>query len=409
MDCGKFKDKDSCKSDECIWVDGAKRKYCRKAKNSTKKKSKHSTGVVVLRKTEKKNSGKKVNKTSKKSPKVTNLSLIINELATMRKKEFARRDTFRATAYTKAIKSLQQHFTKNDITSVEQAQDLKNIGTHIKSKIGEILQHGKLQSAEQVRSDPDIELINTFSDIYGIGAKKASEFVKEKGIKSIEELREKQDEIQGNKRPLLNDKQKLGLKYYEDILLRIPRNEMLRHDEIIHRVSKEMGDKVTVVIAGSYRRITSDSGDIDMLITHSENDNSVYDTFIDKLKSINYLKEDLIHGKKKYHGLSKLNDVRHFRRVDIMYTTPEEFPFALLYFTGSGSFNPIMRQIALNQGYRLNEYGLYHFDDKTKKVGKRVDYKFSNEKDIFEFLKIPFIEPKKRNPSTLMDLGFTNE
>ena len=89
----------------------------------------------------------------------------------MRKKEFARRDTFRATAYTKAIKSLQQHFTKNDITSVEQAQDLKNIGTHIKSKIGEILQHGKLQSAEQVRLDPDIELINTFSDIYGVGAK----------------------------------------------------------------------------------------------------------------------------------------------------------------------------------------------------------------------------------------------
>ena len=54
---------------------------------------------------------------------------------------------------------------------------------------------------ERERADPK----NIFSDIYGIGPKKAADLVN-KGITSIEQLRQKQDE-------LLNNVQKMGLKY----------------------------------------------------------------------------------------------------------------------------------------------------------------------------------------------------
>ena len=47
------------------------------------------------------------------------------------------------------------------------------------------------------------------------------------------------------------------------------------------------------------------------------------------------------------------------RRLDFLYTPPNEYAFAVLYFTGSKIFNTVMRQRALNMGYSLNEHGIY--------------------------------------------------
>ena len=46
------------------------------------------------------------------------------------------------------------------------------------------------------------------------------------------------------------------------------------------------------------------------------------------------------------------------RRIDIMYTKPQEYPFAILYFTGSMEFNVKMRGELLEKGLSLNEYGI---------------------------------------------------
>ena len=46
--------------------------------------------------------------------------------------------------------------------------------------------------------------------------------------------------------------------------------------------------------------------------------------------------------------------------------TPEEFPFAILYFTGSKTFNTIMRARALELGYSMNEHG-FTIMKKTRK------------------------------------------
>ena len=62
------------------------------------------------------------------------------------------------------------------------------------------------------------------TDIHGIGPKKAGELI-EKGIRTVEDLRKQQDE-------LLNDKQKIGLQYYEDINKKIPRDEIDQYKEL---------------------------------------------------------------------------------------------------------------------------------------------------------------------------------
>ena len=68
---------------------------------------------------------------------------------------------------------------------------------------------------------------------------------------------------------ILNNKQKIGLKYYEDLLKRIPRKEMEKHDKFITEFinSIDKNDDLIYEIVGSYRRNASNSGDIDVLCT----------------------------------------------------------------------------------------------------------------------------------------------
>ena len=86
-----------------------------------------------------------------------------------------------------------------------------------------------------------------------------------------------------------------------------------------------------------------------------------------------------------------------------MYTTPQEYPFAVLYFTGSKAFNTVMRGFALKQGLSLNEHGI------SKKVyGKKeekLELDLKTEKDIFDFLGLEYKKPEERKPQKAMDAG----
>ena len=158
-------------------------------------------------------------------------------------------------------------------------------------------------------------------------------------------------------------------------------------------------------IAGSYRRELQSSGDIDVLIKQENNDPDTLHKFVNYLKKHGYIVEEYVYGNKKFQGMCKLKDSEHSRRLDILFTTVEEYPFALFYFTGSGTFNPKLRQIVMDKGFRLSEQGIYEIDDK-KKVKKQIHKDrsgkpFRTEEDIFSFINIPYIKPKDRNPDIL--------
>ena len=184
-------------------------------------------------------------------------------------------------------------------------------------------------------------------NIHGVGPKNAVKLVKS-GFNSIDDLRDCP-----NISEHLNDVQQLGLKYYDDMLLRIPKKEIKLH-EIYIKTIIDICDipkgSVQFTIAGSYRRGNDNSGDIDILFCSK--DKKKYNIFIDKLQESNYIVDDLARGPKKYNGLCKYNR-NPCRRIDIMYTKPEEYPFAILYFTGSMEFNTMMRQKCLDKNLSL--------------------------------------------------------
>lgn len=293
---------------------------------------------------------------------------ILDRLATIMTKHG---EPFRARAYQKAQETIMT-MCQVDITSPNDLKGKPGIGDTIMEKLKEYVATGTLRVLEQEKSNP----VNVLADIYGVGPKKAQELV-DKGITSIEMLRKNQS--------MLNDIQRVGLHYYEDILERIPRSEIETYKSIFEQAILD----AKMEIVGSYRRGAPTSGDIDVIVTSTSP--QAFTTFVDKLLAQRVIRHVLSRGPSKCLVITKLSDEACARRVDFLFTTPAEFPFAILYFTGSKLFNTVMRQVAVEQGYSMNEHGI------TKgKKGVKVEHAFETEADIFAFLGLEYKLPTER-------------
>ena len=304
----------------------------------------------------------------------TDLANLMNKLAIVMNKTG---EPMKARAYQKAEETLLG--VNEEITDLSQLQGKPGIGPTIMEKMKEYVRTGTLTLLEREKANP----MNILTEVYGIGPKKAKELV-DKGITTIETLREQQNEV-------LNDVQKVGLKYFEDILERIPRSEIDEYNELFATKFKEVAEEGSQYeIVGSYRRGAKNSGDIDVIITSKNPD--VFIRFIDALIQNKIISEVLSRGKSKCLVITKIEKSKHARRVDFLYTSPEEYPFSVLYFTGSKAFNTFMRGHALKMGYTLNEHRIA----RTSVAGSPIKMNFQNEKDIFDFLKLKYKEPSER-------------
>lgn len=301
-------------------------------------------------------------------------------------------EPFKARAYKKASETIMTY--PSDIINVKQLEGNPGIGKTIMEKMEEYQKTGTLKILERERSDP----MNLFTKIYGVGPKKAKVLIDD-GITTIQDLKNHQDK--------LNDTQKIGLNYYEDLQKRIPRDEIEEYDKIFKNLFNEVappGSKYEIV--GSYRRNAKTSGDIDIIITNNENNIDAFNKFLDKLIKENILVEVLTRGKVKSLTIGKLPSSIP-RRLDFLYTPPDEYAFAILYFTGSKAFNTVMRQRALDLGYSLNEHGLTKMESGKKQ--EKVNILFPNEESIFKFLGMKYKEPSEREGYKSVELLPENE
>jgi DNA polymerase beta len=332
---------------------------------------------------------------------------IIDSLDILRKRDLADKSPFGARAYAKVITQLKNF--DGPITSYQDVQGIDGIGEKIQKKIKEILETGVLASAEKAKELYNIDALDAFQNIYGVGPAKATELVKA-GYTNITQLREA---IKKNPK-LLNDKQKIGLKYYEDLLERIPRDEMEEHRDILDALKPvEMEDYETEIV-GSFRREAQNSGDIDVLIrvpdgTDAKTAKENLALYVKMLEGFGYIEEVLALGEHKCMAVSRIDeellselDERRYmaigrmyngkaRRLDLLMTPDDEYAYAILYFTGSDRFNVAFRQYALDKGYTLNEHKLTPI-----RTGVTTVPYMKTEKDIFKFLGLRYIEPSKR-------------
>lgn len=312
-------------------------------------------------------------------------SLLIDALDTMRKKEVLEKQTFRARAYATVIRQLKER--AEPVTSYEDIHHFQGVGEKIREKIKEIIETGHLRSAERVKETHATDAVDVLQHIYGVGPAKVRELIQQ-GIHTVEQLR---GNLERNPQ-LLNEKQKIGLRYYEELLERIPREEMEAHRDLLPTYLPDEMKEWETEIVGSFRRGLSSSGDIDMLIKVPANvtnktAKTLLAAYVLKMKEAGYIEEVLALGEHKCMAICRLGKAR---RLDLLLTPDEEYACAILYFTGSDQFNVAFRHYALEKGYTLNEHRLTPLQDAVAVPLMKT------ENDIFRFLGLRYIEPSQR-------------
>ncbi len=253
------------------------------------------------------------------------------------------------------------------------------------------------------------------------------------GLRTLDDVRAKAK---------LSTSQSVALSYYEDILTRIPRDEVAAIEAVVQQNATELLQGAFVKCCGSFRRGKPDCGDCDMLVTHRDPDPKVQEKLsdflkplLDRLHSSGFLVGDLsvpsgrsAHSHALYMGLCMLPKGHPqfsgiARRIDIKVDLPvlmlhvssnnsglcfffvlqvypaPHFAFALLYFTGSDHFNRSMRWFANRKGFTLSDHGL---SPAVRVAGAgRIwtgpSIYCRTERDIFKALGLEFIPPQGRN------------
>jgi DNA polymerase/3'-5' exonuclease PolX len=100
-------------------------------------------------------------------------------------------------------------------------------------------------------------------------------------------------------------------------------------------------------------------------------------------------------GEKKCMAYVKLNSKSKVRRLDLLITPEKEYPYAILYFTGSDLFNVAFRKYVLTKKYTINEHTM------KPKLEDIIDVPtMKSEEEIFEFLNLQYVEPSERKDQT---------
>jgi len=304
---------------------------------------------------------------------------------------------FKPQAYEKAAEALEVlSESVNDIYKQggEKAiEDISGVGEGLAEKIIEYLKTGKIKYYQGYKKKYPFN-VQEITSVEGVGLMMAKELYEELGVKNLKDL--EKAVLAGKVRGL----PRFGLKTEQNILQAI---EFLKKShgrfllaEILPKVReieaklKSQKDVIEVNVAGSVRRKKETIGDIDFLAV-SDNPEKTMNYFC----SLN----DVVKVWAKGNTKSSIRLSDGFD-VDLRIVPKNSYGAALQYFTGSKEHNIKLRQIAIDKGYKLNEYGLFKGEQKIAS---------ESEEKIYKLLGLAFIEPEMREDRGEIELVQKNQ
>lgn len=287
---------------------------------------------------------------------------------------------FKPRAYRKAARKIDS--MKDDIRKYyedESLREIEGVGKAMEVKIEEIIETGSLEYLEELKEELPPGLIDVMK-VPDIGPKSAKKLYEELNVKDLETL--KKEAEAGNIKELKGFGEKTqnkilqGIEMLEETSGRHLLNEVIPVAEDIIDHLEPKADRIEK--AGSLRRWKETVGDVDILATGETSE--LMDAFADYEK----VEEVLVKGETKTSVRLKSGI-----QADLRVVEGDSFGSALQYFTGAKEHNVPLRQVAIDQGYKLNEYGLFKKESDEKVAGK-------TEKEIYEKLGMRWIPPELR-------------
>ncbi|MCC5915491.1 MAG: DNA polymerase/3'-5' exonuclease PolX [Balneolaceae bacterium] len=318
--------------------------------------------------------------------------------------QLAGENRFRAIAFDRAaqtIEGLNDEITKH--LEEDTLTDIKGIGKSIAEDIRQFAETGTMPVLEDLKERVPKGLIE-WLNISGLGPKNISKIHKKLGITEITELKEACQSGAVAELPGLGqksaDKIIKSIEYLEKFGERARLDQALDIADPFFKFVKNLDGVQKCEIAGSLRRSRETIGDIDIIVAANPDDaESIFDAFVDHELVVEVLgRGDTKSSVRTENG----------RQVDLRIVKPEEYPAALMYFTGSKEHNIVMRQRARERGMALNEYGLFKLsEEKETDFDKPV--KTESEAEIYKKLDLHFVPPEHREDRGEFDFYYDHE
>jgi DNA polymerase (family 10) len=267
-----------------------------------------------------------------------------------------------------------------DLTDAD-VRELPGIGKDLAAKIRELVDTGGLNYANELRQEFPASILEMLQ-LQGVGPKTVAVLYGELGVETLEEL--ETAATAGRLRTLKRmgiKKEQLLLRSLAEHRRRVGRHLIGHADTVAKRVVEYLLDEAphaTILPVGSLRRGCETCGDVDLLVVGAS------DTLMSCFTGFPDVERVLGHGATKSSVLLR-GDVQ----VDLRLVPSESAGAATQYFTGSKAHNIALRDLALQRGLKLNEYGLFRVTDDKRLAG-------TSEVDIYETLGLDFIPPELR-------------
>lgn len=290
---------------------------------------------------------------------------------------------FKSGAYGKAARAIADFRGDLESTIREgKLTEIPGIGAGLAGKITEFHDSGHITELEELRDRIPKGLVEMVR-IPAFGPKKAQAVYKELGIDTIAKLKEACAD--GRVAALKGFGEKTAGKILAGIEQLARFSGRVRLDQAraaampILEALRSHPDVRRAEIAGSLRRWKETIGDLDFLVA-TENAPAVMDSFVALPDVTSVL------GKGETKASVMLGKQM---QADLRCVSQTEYPFALMYFTGSKEHNTRLRSRAKDLGLKLNEYGLYP-------DGSEESLKAKDEAAVFAHLNLDPVIPELR-------------
>jgi DNA polymerase (family 10) len=289
---------------------------------------------------------------------------------------------FRVRAYRQAAQTIAglSETLADRLDRGEDPTKLPNIGKGIAQKITRILETGELPQLEELEERLPSQL-SELMQLSGLGPKRVKTLHQDLGIDSLADLKGAVE--QHRVRQLSGFGAKTERKLGERLQRWEGRERRTRLFEA-EQIARPLLDYLRAIegvkdlqIAGSLRRRRATVGDLDILVS-ARRDSPVMQRFVDYDEA----REIVSQGSTRSTLI-----LQSGMQVDLRLVPQVAYGAALHYFTGSKAHNIRVRRMGVEQGLKINEYGVFRDDERV--AGE-------SEESVYASVGLPYIEPELR-------------
>jgi len=301
---------------------------------------------------------------------------------------------YKPNTYRRAAENVREHPVAVESLAADgedAVAEIDGVGDAIAAKIVEYVETGAIEELEAEREKLPVNMAE-LTAVEGVGPKTVASLYEALGVRTLDDL---EDAAQAGD---IREVSGFGATTEQNILGGISFARQAQERELLGDARPAADDVLDfladveaverVDVAGSLRRWKPTIGDVDVLAASSDGA-AVGQALAD------WERVDEVHDL----GETKTSVRVDGKRVDLRVVVDEEFGAALQYFTGSKAHNVELRDDAIDQGLKVNEYGVFDVSgvedaDQGQRAGDLLASE--TEADVYEAVGLPWIPPELR-------------